>query len=375
MRSFIHLVLLSLVLLEAFSEEVLQSDSDLVLVQVLWRHGARAPKAMKFFVPPGINASDWPRGLGQLSDKGIKEQYRLGQFLRSRYGSLIENYSPQKVYARSGDADRALMSAEACLAGTFPDQPWTSPLGMSWQPIPVHGVPKPYDTMLYLSDSNCPGQKRKDIFSYLSPKNVTTLWPEYADVVAYVEEKSGLKIKNSLDLFNIYDILSTYRSHNVAAVLPTWATDQVFTALKNANEEATAYYHNHELFRLLRKSELFSDLAQRMQNKANGSSNSGEQYIAYSAYGTTVRALLADWHIYTPQMTPSVSACIMVELHKRSTGDHFVKILYRNRGELKVLSIPGCDGEECPLERFVGFAKKEAARDMTEACRKLHEDS
>lgn len=46
------------------------------------------------------------------------QHYRLGQYFRKRYNSLLgDKYSPDKVYIRSTDFDRTLMSAEANLAG------------------------------------------------------------------------------------------------------------------------------------------------------------------------------------------------------------------------------------------------------------------
>lgn len=66
--------------------------------------------------------------------------FKLGQFLRRRYGKLIGNtYSPEKVYVRSGDHDRVLMSASSCLAGLYPPtdaEVWHEQI--QWQPIPIH---------------------------------------------------------------------------------------------------------------------------------------------------------------------------------------------------------------------------------------------
>lgn len=45
--------------------------------------------------------------------------YRLGKYLRKRYNKLIgDKYSPNKLYVRSTDYDRTLMSGQANLAGT-----------------------------------------------------------------------------------------------------------------------------------------------------------------------------------------------------------------------------------------------------------------
>ena len=46
--------------------------------------------------------------------------FRLGQWLRARYILLAEKYSKKQIYVRSTDADCALESALASLAGLYP---------------------------------------------------------------------------------------------------------------------------------------------------------------------------------------------------------------------------------------------------------------
>lgn len=46
------------------------------------------------------------------------QQFRLGKYFRKRYNQLLgDKYSPAKVYVRSTDFDRTLMSGQANLAG------------------------------------------------------------------------------------------------------------------------------------------------------------------------------------------------------------------------------------------------------------------
>jgi hypothetical protein len=39
----------------------------------------------------GNNASTWPQGLGQLTMKGIRDQFRLGRLLRQHYRGIVGN--------------------------------------------------------------------------------------------------------------------------------------------------------------------------------------------------------------------------------------------------------------------------------------------
>lgn len=128
----------------------------------IWRHGDRTPSILLPTDPAnGINS--WPLGLGELTKRGIQQEFKLGQFLRKRYdGFLSQDYSPfevffiddsivldyalVQVYVRSSDYNRTLASGQAVLSGIFPIHGEEL-----WVPIPVHTVPKPLDTVSFLS--------------------------------------------------------------------------------------------------------------------------------------------------------------------------------------------------------------------------------
>lgn len=127
---------------------------------------------------PYKDEKHWPEGFGELnkvSKKRIYSRYffaylnfslmqvgkmqtfKLGQFLRRRYGRILgEGYSPNKIYVRSTDTDRSLMSAQAELAGLFPptaNERWHE--NLQWQPVPIHTLPLKNDYVLsHLSE--CP---------------------------------------------------------------------------------------------------------------------------------------------------------------------------------------------------------------------------
>ena len=64
--------------------------------------------------------SEWPVGEGQLTSIGKMQHYRLGQWLRDRYGNgnfINKVYSEEEIHVRSTNTDRVLMSAQANLAG------------------------------------------------------------------------------------------------------------------------------------------------------------------------------------------------------------------------------------------------------------------
>jgi lysosomal acid phosphatase len=126
-------------------------ETQLVLLQVLFRHGDRSPIAPY----PGdpYNESTWASygGFGQLTQIGMKQTHQYGCFLRRTYSKfLTERYEPTRVFVRSTDYDRTIISAQSVLAGLFEprgDQLWNEQI--KWQPIPIHT--KNYENVMIFS--------------------------------------------------------------------------------------------------------------------------------------------------------------------------------------------------------------------------------
>ena len=70
----------------------------------------------------------------------MSNAFNFGQFLRNRYADFFDTiYNKNKVYVRSTDFDRTLMTAQCLLAGLYSPvdyQVWND--SIKWQPIPVH---------------------------------------------------------------------------------------------------------------------------------------------------------------------------------------------------------------------------------------------
>jgi lysosomal acid phosphatase len=68
----------------------------------------------------------------------MKRHFDFGKNLRLRYNQLNELYNRNRVYVRSTDYDRTLMSAYSLLSGLYEPkeyQIWNK--NVNWQPIPV----------------------------------------------------------------------------------------------------------------------------------------------------------------------------------------------------------------------------------------------
>ena len=99
----LSLMLLVLILLFAFCSSSSSSSSstlftrsdanssELILVQILFRHGDRTPNS---FLDPNdrYRNYDFPEGIGGLTLKGKNLMYNYGLKLQSRYGQYIGKY-------------------------------------------------------------------------------------------------------------------------------------------------------------------------------------------------------------------------------------------------------------------------------------------
>jgi lysosomal acid phosphatase len=87
-------------------------------------------------------------GLDQLTPDGMNQQFKLGQFIKSSYASFFNlPYDQKRVFIRSTNYDKALMSAYTLLAGLYPpaeNEVWNQQF-LNWQPIPVHTNEKNLD--------------------------------------------------------------------------------------------------------------------------------------------------------------------------------------------------------------------------------------
>ena len=124
----------------------------------------------------------------------MKQLYDLGLNLKTYYKSFLpESFDYKKIYTRSTDFDRPLVSASAFLAGLYQpskDQQWNPALA-NWLPTPVHTAPLKNDP-LYNYDSACP--------YYVYLKNATLNSPEYQsflnknkDFTEFIMSRAGYK--------------------------------------------------------------------------------------------------------------------------------------------------------------------------------------
>ncbi len=84
-------------------------------------------------------------GPSQLTALGKEQMHKIGQFYKNYYSNfLTPKYSPQRVYVRSIDSDRAITSIESMIYAMYPELSNNTSIQWSsksdWVPIPIHTV-------------------------------------------------------------------------------------------------------------------------------------------------------------------------------------------------------------------------------------------
>jgi lysosomal acid phosphatase len=361
MSAVFAFILTAAILPIAASENAPANSRQLVLVQLLYRHGDRTP--INAF-PTDPNKDYFNNiGPGQLTPIGKEQHFVLGKYLRTRYADFLSaRYHVDNVTVRSTDIDRTLMSAYCNFAGLFPpqgDQIWDSTL--PWQPIPVHTVPQNDDWVL-LADNCC--DKYKKLFEEAKHSDdMKKLDEENEELYKNLTQWTGTNITNIFDVGEIYDVLFIENLYNLS--LPKWA-ESVLPIMNKLKSVKIATKTSTVTLARLRGGPLVGEMVKNMQDKIKGVIST-KQLFVYSAHDTTVSAFLAALQLYDG-IPPPYAATVFVELYQ--VNDSFVvEVSYKNStGDPTLLAIPGC-AATCPFTSFVELYQGVIPKDIKAECK------
>ncbi|XP_017367979.1 testicular acid phosphatase [Cebus imitator] len=334
-------------------------EGPLVFVALVFRHGDRAPLASYPTDPHKEAASTlWPRGLGQLTREGVRQQLELGRFLRSRYEAFLSpEYRREEVYVRSTDFDRTLESAQANLAGLFPEAAPGS-REAHWRPIPVHTVPVAEDKLLRFPMRSCP--------RYHELLREATEAAEYQEALegwmgflTRLENFTGLSLVGEplRRAWKVLDTLMCQQAHGLP--LPAWASPDVLQTLAQISALDIGAHVGPP--RAAEKAQLTGGI---LLNAILANFSRVQRLglplkmVMYSAHDSTLLALQGALGLYDGH-TPPYAACLGFEFRRRlgdpdeDGGNVTISLFYRNdSAHLPLpLSLPGCP-VPCPLGRF-----------------------
>ncbi|XP_076432350.1 testicular acid phosphatase isoform X1 [Peromyscus maniculatus bairdii] len=335
-------------------------EGPLLFVALVFRHGDRAPLASYPTDPHKEAASTlWPRGLGQLTKEGIRQQLELGRFLRRRYKAFLSpEYRREEVYIRSTDFDRTLESAQANLAGLFPEAAPGSPEA-DWKPIPVHTVPVSEDKLLRFPMRSCP-RYHELLRESTEAADYQEALKGWTDFLTRLGNFTGLSLVGEplRRAWKVLDTLICQRAHGLT--LPSWASPDVLRTLSQISALDIRAHVGPP--RAAEKAQLTGGiLLDAILSNFSRAQSLGLplKMVMYSAHDSTLLALQGALGLYDGN-TPPYAACMAFEFRGSSRepeeedGENVtVSLIYRNDTSSPPLplKVPGCPAP-CPLGRF-----------------------
>ncbi len=327
----------------AFAEEKLVFAIDII------RHGDRTP-VQDLPAAPSV----WKEGLGQLTPKGMRQEYELGSHLRDiyveQYHLMPEDYAPETIYIRSSDFDRTLMSAQSFLMGLYP--PGTGPelsdgsaLPHAFQPIPIHTLPRAQETLLLPDHPQY--HLEKLVAKYVIPT------PEWKAKEAQVKAKfpawsraTGVNITALYQLVPIADHLYIRKLYQVP--MPAGLSEEDAQQIIEAGKWVfAAIFKNPQIGKITGK-ELLSEIKARLQKASRHESSL--KYILFSAHDSTLESEMSALGLPLDQVPPYASH-LNIALFDTGNEHYSVRLQFNN----EPVVIPACKAQYCTLAEFLAL--------------------
>lgn len=344
------------------------ANNELIFATVLYRHGDRTPidpyPTDPYKSPTFWNHTHW----GHLTNEGKRQHFELGRWLKKRYHSLVnETYNPDEILIRSTDVDRALMSAQANLAGFYPPENWEiwDPV-VHWQPIPVHTTPTKEDKVIYMG-AKCP---RYDYIyrKYMASEPHRALKRKYKETFEYVTRYTNKSVNSFKTAQQVWGVLVIEDIHQME--LPEW-TKKVYP--NPLTEMAAIAFQTPSITRELARLQsgpLLKDMLKAFKAKFEGKLEPNRGIWMYSAHDTTVSDLLNILRVFDPPHNPPFTATVLLELWLVDKKPH-VALFYKRGPQDQTstqLEIPEC-GKLCPLEKMLELYADVLPDNWDEECR------
>jgi hypothetical protein len=324
------------------------ADDKLIFALDLIRHGDRTPA---FALPK--STYHWPEGIGQLTAKGMQQEYDLGKKMRERYITtthlLPDNFSSTAMFVRSSDYNRTLMSAESFLYGLYPLGTGPGTLPRSYQPIPIHTVPEIEDDLLVPNYNQA-------FYDDVMEKNVFNL-PDWQAKTALYQHKfaqwsaaTGMPIRNLQDLLYLADNLYVSQLYNVP--MPNGISKEDAADIIAAGSwaflaemKAPAIWH-------LTGPKLLGTITNYLKNASLAASPL--KYVLLAAHDSTIMSLLSTMQSPVSAWPPYASD-INFLLYESPNKTYYVKITYNDQP----VNVPACGGDICSLAVLAKLAESQ----------------
>uniref|UniRef100_A0AC35UEX7 Testicular acid phosphatase homolog n=1 Tax=Rhabditophanes sp. KR3021 TaxID=114890 RepID=A0AC35UEX7_9BILA len=362
---------------------------ELIHVHVLSRHGFRTP--LRFFEYDKHKDYEWPVENGEITPKGMREQYDLGKRLMNRYTKeyklISPVYNPKHINVFSTNKNRALSSAQAQMAGFFSkskggffgkkNKDWP----FDWIPIPIHSDKLENDYLLNVK-WNC--SKLHQLIEERHNKEEFLMFQRSFDsLFKYVALHTNETINSVVALKRVYGTVRVEKQY-FGLDQPKWLTDDIFEQMATVVNRSLNYRFGGPAFGIeedleqikLRSGHLLYKMIQNMEEMIN--QKEVPKYVVYNAHDSTVVSFantlnLGDVILKDGQI--DYSASFVIELWQ---GDdkYYVKVLYSKNAyadyEVMTNLIPGCpdstNSKLCPFSTFKDRSEKYVLADPLNHC-------
>ncbi|MCP4180962.1 MAG: histidine-type phosphatase [bacterium] len=346
------LVLKFLILIFLF-QLTLSASEKLIFASVLFRHGDRTPtKALK----NKNNIHQWKIGLGELTPKGMRQEYDLGSYLRERYIKkfklIPENYNSNLIYIRSTDINRTLMSAESLLYGFYP--PGSGPLlsdkksalQYRYQPVPVHSVLEMNDKLLSAQSIYKPKihkLQKKLVYDTNAWKKMQVLYQCYFEKWSKI---SGFKIDKLKDVNFFAANIFIRNIHGIKQPEGITAVDE-----KNLIELYPwihAEQYKPQVIGMLISKDFICQIIKDLKRATKKEKEF--KLVFYSAHDTNILGLMSALGVSLGE-NPPYASFIAIELFKFK-NEYFIKLKYNKKDvELPIEN----KNNYYPLNAFINY--------------------
>ncbi|XP_060526942.1 uncharacterized protein LOC132702372 [Cylas formicarius] len=328
------------------------------LVHVLVRHGHRNPSLSELYPSnPYLDESFYaPYGYGQLTNKGIKTLYRVGQRLRLRYDAFLgKEWNVKIVKVRSTAKSRARMSAAALLAGLWPpsnDQEWDPTF--PWLPIPYSYVPAENDRELDPFNA-CSDQFWEELNHILEDKRIAEYMKRYDETLRIM----SLNLKRNFTSPEAFVLYFGFLIQDQLGFPPESWTEAIYP--EPLRSLAVDYYYlesNTTRMRQIMAGYFIEKILLDSEMQTNGKLEPlGRKMFVYVAHEINLATFLLSLDTFSVTDVPPYGSYVILEVHNMD-GVHGVRLFYDDYSTsgLHRLKLPSC-GYFCPLTDFRALLK------------------
>lgn len=323
------------------------AEGKLIFAIDIVRHGDRTP----VIASPGMEKLGF-QGLGQLTPRGMRQEYELGVLLRqtyvNKYHLLPSHYDINSMSVRSTGFPRTMMSAQSILYGLYPLN--TGPLlegknalPQGFQPIPINSIPREQDSLLVPNHDKASYQKIVKHYLFNTPdwkQTELALKPNYSRWAKLL----GMPITNLFDVIQVSDRLFVERLYNLS--LPEGLDKSEADTIIDTGTKAMLSVMKHRQLALLAGGELAHTILQEITRATK--KNRPLNYLLFVAHDSTLAAQLTllGQDIDT---VPGYAARINYALFDMGSNQYEVRVSYNQ----KPLRLKQCGGRVgCTLREF-----------------------